>query len=114
MTTPHTLAAVSSDSDYDPNSMPVAKARAYIRAFLRPVTTVERLHVRAALGRVLAEDIASGIDVPGHDNSAMDGYAMRFADLKADAEATLAGGRYLVRRQTLRGQPGQRRRPCAS
>jgi molybdopterin molybdotransferase len=89
MTTPHTLAAVSSDSDYDPNSMPVAKARAYIRAFLRPVTTVERLHVRAALGRVLAEDVASGIDVPGHDNSAMDGYAMRFADLKADAEATL-------------------------
>ena len=89
MTNPHTLAAVTSDSDYDPNSMPVAKARAYIRAFLRPVTTVERLHVRAALGRVLAEDIVSGIDVPGHDNSAMDGYAMRFADLEPDAEAVL-------------------------
>ena len=69
--------------------MPVAKARAYIRAFLRPVTTVERLHVRAALGRVLAEDITSVIDVPGHDNSAMDGYAMRFADLRADAESAL-------------------------
>jgi molybdopterin molybdotransferase len=89
MTTPHTLAGVTSDSDYDPNSMPVAKARAYIRAFLRPVTTVERLHVRTALGRVLAEDIDSGIDVPGHDNSAMDGYAVRFADLKSDADSAL-------------------------
>jgi molybdopterin molybdotransferase len=84
-----TLSSVTSDSDYDPNSMPVAKARAYIRAFLQPVTTVERLHVRAALGRVLAEDIVSAIDVPGHDNSAMDGYAMRFADLRADAESVL-------------------------
>ena len=69
--------------------MPVAKAREYIRAFLRPVTTVERLHVRAALGRVLAEDITSAIDVPGHDNSAMDGYAVRFADLKSAADAVL-------------------------
>jgi molybdopterin molybdotransferase len=89
MTTPTTLAAVATDSDYDPNSMPVDKARAYIRAFLRPVTTIERVHVRTALGRVLAEEIVSGIDVPGHDNSAMDGYALRFADLKSDAEAAL-------------------------
>ncbi len=84
-----TLSAVTSDSDYDPNSMPVAKARAYIRAFLQPVTTVERVQGRAALGRVLAEDIVSAIDVPGHDNSAMDGYAMRFADLRADTESVL-------------------------
>jgi molybdopterin molybdotransferase len=84
-----TLSSVTSDSDYDPNSMPVAKARAYIRAFLQPIATVERVHVRAALGRVLAEDIVSTIDVPGQDNSAMDGYAMRFADLRADAESVL-------------------------
>jgi molybdopterin molybdotransferase len=45
--------------------------------------------IRAALGRVLAEDLRSTIDVPGQDNSAMDGYAMRFADLKPDAPATL-------------------------
>jgi len=89
MTTPATLSALVADSDYDPNSMPVAKARAYIRAFLRPVTTVERLHVRAALGRVLAEDITSAIDVPGHDNSAMDGYAVRFADLKPGTDTVL-------------------------
>ena len=69
--------------------MPVAKAREHIRAFLTPVTAVERLHVRNALGRILAEDIVSPIDVPGHDNSAMDGFAVRHADLKADADVTL-------------------------
>ena len=61
--------------------MPVAKAREHIRAFLSPVTTVERLNIRAALGRVLAEDVLSTMNVPANDNSAMDGYAVRFADL---------------------------------
>jgi molybdopterin molybdotransferase len=69
--------------------MPVDKAREHIRAFLRPVTGIERLHVRAALGRVLAEDVVSPVDVPQHDNSAMDGYAVRFEDLKQGGEAIL-------------------------
>ncbi len=83
------ISAIAADSDYDPNSMPVAKAREYIRAFLAPVTAIERLHVRAALGRVLAAEIRSGVNVPAHDNSAMDGYAVRFADLKPDGQSTL-------------------------
>jgi molybdopterin molybdotransferase len=80
---------LSCADDYDPNSMPVAKAREFIRRFLSPVTAIERVHVRAALGRVLAEDVISPLDVPAHDNSAMDGYAVRFADLKQDGEVTL-------------------------
>jgi molybdopterin molybdotransferase len=84
-----TLSSIAADSDYDPNSMPVDKARAYIRKFLTPITGVERLHVRAALGRVLAQDVLSTMNVPLNDNSAMDGYAVRFADLKPDAEVTL-------------------------
>ena len=88
MTTPP-LSSLAADSDYDPNSMPVEKARAYIRKFLSPVTAVERLHIRAALGRVLAQEILSTMDVPLNDNSAMDGYAVRFADLKPDAEVAL-------------------------
>ena len=84
------ISAIAADSDYDPNSMSVAKAREYIRAFLAPVSAVERLHVRAALGRVLAAEIRSGVNVPAHDNSAMDGYAVRFADLKAEGESTFA------------------------
>ncbi|HZP92030.1 MAG TPA: gephyrin-like molybdotransferase Glp [Burkholderiales bacterium] len=83
------LKELSCADDYDPNSMPVDKAREYIRAFLTPVSGVERLHIRSALGRVLAEDVLSPIDVPGHDNSAMDGYAVRFADLAQDGETAL-------------------------
>ena len=89
MNTPLTLRELSCADDYDPNSMPVDKARQYITTFLTPVTATERVHVRAALGRVLAEDILSPIAVPGHDNSAMDGYAIRFDDLRADAAVTL-------------------------
>ena len=83
------LHELSNASDYDPNAMPVEKARGHIRAFLEPVTAVERLSVRAALGRVLAEEVVSPVNVPQHDNSAMDGYAVRFDDLKKDGEATL-------------------------
>jgi molybdopterin molybdotransferase len=83
------LHALSCADDYDPNSMPVAKAREVIARFLRPVTAIERVNVRAALGRVLAEDVISPLSVPAHDNSAMDGYAVRFADLRPDGEVTL-------------------------
>jgi molybdopterin molybdotransferase len=69
--------------------MPVGKARELIARFLAPVTTVERLGVRAALGRVLAEDVVSPLNVPAHDNSAMDGYAVRFADLKSAGDVAL-------------------------
>jgi len=72
---------VNAIEGYDPNALHVEKARAAIRACLAPVTQTERVPVRSALGRVLAEDIVPAIDVPGHDNTAMDGYAVRFADL---------------------------------
>ena len=78
MNTPaDSIRAASCADDYDPNSMPVAKAREFIARFLTPVVAVERLHIRAALGRVLAEDVVSPLDVPAHDNSAMDGYAVQ-------------------------------------
>ncbi len=83
------LRELSCADDYDPNSMPVGKARELIARFLSPVTATERLNLRAALGRVLAEDVVSPLNVPAHDNSAMDGYAVRFADLKAVGEVTL-------------------------
>ena len=85
-----TLREISCADDYDPDSMPVDRARALIRQFLHPVTAIERMHIRHALGRILAEDVISPLDVPGHDNSAMDGWAVRFADLSADGETQLA------------------------
>ena len=84
-----TISQASCADDYDPNSMPVDKARAFIHQFLDPVTAHARVPVRDALGRVLAEDVVSPVDVPSHRNSAMDGWAMRFVDLDADGESTL-------------------------
>jgi molybdopterin molybdotransferase len=84
-----TIAQASCADDYDPNSMPVAKARAFIHQFLAPIEGTVRVPIRSALGRVLAEDVLSPVDVPAHRNSAMDGWAMRGADLSPDAEATL-------------------------
>ena len=85
-----TISQASCADDYDPNSMPVAMARACIHQFLAPIEGTVRVPIRDALGRVLAEDVISPVNVPSHRNSAMDGWAMRGADLAADREATLA------------------------
>ena len=73
----HDLATAS---DYDPNSMPVEKAREHIRALSIAGHRIRTPAIRSALGRVLAEDMISPVNVPQHDNSAMDGYAVRFDD----------------------------------
>ena len=73
---------VSCLDGYDPDALRVDKACEAIRACLSPITESETVPVREALGRVLAQDIVPSIDVPAHDNSAMDGYAVRFADLQ--------------------------------
>ena len=84
-----TLSEASCADDYDPNSMPVDQARALIRQFLSPITGTLRVPIRSALNRVLAADIVSPVNVPAHRNSAMDGWAVRFADLEPHGESTL-------------------------
>lgn len=80
------LAAVTSClSDYDPNALPLANAARILSDFIAPITDHETLDLRAALGRIAATDVLSPIAVPAHDNSAMDGYALRGDDLPADA-----------------------------
>lgn len=78
---------------YDPDALPVAQARDVIARALQPVREVETVALRDALQRVLAADIVSPIDVPSHDNAAMDGYALRGSELRADAPSvfTIAG-----------------------
>jgi molybdopterin molybdotransferase len=80
---------VSCLEGYDPDALHVEKAREAIFACFAPIAGEERVATRAALGRVLAEDIVPAIDVPAHDNSAMDGYALRSADLGPEAQTTL-------------------------
>ncbi|WP_225033398.1 gephyrin-like molybdotransferase Glp [Paraburkholderia sp. XV] len=69
-------------AQYDAQAMPVSAVQAIVREWATPVTTVERVQLRDALNRVLAQDIVSPIDVPAHDNSAMDGYAFAGAALE--------------------------------
>ncbi|MES2104196.1 MAG: gephyrin-like molybdotransferase Glp [Pseudomonadota bacterium] len=77
---------------YDAQAVPVAQAQHIIRQFALPAVTsadAEKLSVRNALDRILAEDIVSGIDVPAYDNSAMDGYALHGDDLPGAQPAIL-------------------------
>jgi molybdopterin molybdotransferase len=87
MTSLQTIA--SCIADYDPNALPVAAAQAIVRQWAIPVTTIERLALRDALNRVLADDVVSPIDVPAHDNSAMDGYAFDGTTLARGGTITL-------------------------
>jgi molybdopterin molybdotransferase len=73
--------------DYDPQSLDPDQALARILDAVTPVNGIEKIALRTALGRVLARDIQSSVDVPPHTNSAMDGYAVRSADV-ADTHAT--------------------------
>jgi len=86
---PRLADVVSCMSGYDPNALPVRDAQRIIRDFVTPIRAVEKVALRSALDRVLAGDIVSPINVPAHDNSAMDGYALRGADLRTDAPTTL-------------------------
>ncbi|MCG6656906.1 molybdopterin molybdotransferase MoeA [Halomonas campisalis] len=57
------------------------EARERMIAAARPLTDEERLPLEQAAERVLAHDLVAGLDMPGIDNSAMDGYALRLAEL---------------------------------
>jgi len=59
----------------------VEEALGLLLAHARPIEGTEPVPIMEGLGRVLAEPLYSAIDVPGWDNSAMDGYALRAADL---------------------------------
>jgi len=67
---------------------PLDQALAELLAQAAPLPAVERVSTFEADGRVLAQDLLSGLDVPAHDNSSMDGYALRCADW-ADASTVL-------------------------
>ena len=79
---------------YDPDALHVDKAREAMRACITPIRDTEVVPIRNSLGRVLAQEIVPRINVPAHDNSAMDGYAVRHADIDkplAEIGSALAG-----------------------
>ncbi|MBT4171340.1 MAG: molybdopterin molybdotransferase MoeA, partial [Rhodospirillaceae bacterium] len=72
--------------------MSTAEALAVLRDRIVTVTQdrLEQLPLAQAQGRILAADVTSALDVPPHDNSAVDGYALRHEDLEPDGPTRLA------------------------
>ena len=66
--------------------MPLAQAAAQLRARVAAVAETEQVVLAEAGGRVLAEDLVAPISLPPFDNSAVDGFAVRHADLQIDAQ----------------------------
>ncbi len=68
----------------------LAEMERMIAARVAPVSETERVALRGARGRVTAGDIKAPLDLPPFDNSAVDGYAVRHADLNPESDTTLA------------------------
>ncbi len=67
--------------DFDSEAITVSYARQRILARITPVKDIEKQTLHQSSNRVLAKDIISTLNVPGHTNSAMDGYALAGDDL---------------------------------
>ena len=70
-------------------SVPVDEAQALIAQWIKPVAAIEKAALRECLGRVLGESVRSTVNVPPHDNSAMDGWAVRYPDLNPEGSTQL-------------------------
>ncbi|MBW3166452.1 molybdopterin molybdotransferase MoeA [Ferrimonas balearica] len=82
---------MSHDCCSQPGLMLPADALARMREQVAPLDTEQWVSLEQCPGRVLARDIAAAIDLPPFDNSAMDGYAVRAADVAEGAVLTVAG-----------------------
>ncbi len=69
--------------------LPVSEMERLIAERVVPVTETETVPLAAARGRVVAQDVLAPIDLPPFDNSAVDGFAVRHADLAAAGDTRL-------------------------
>ena len=74
---------------YDPQALSAGAADEFLSRLVEPVAHSEQVGIFDALGRVLAADVVSPVNVPPHDNSAMDGYAFSGDALQAHGPLTL-------------------------
>ena len=61
--------------------LPAQEAENIILNLVKPLEDAETVTLETATGRILAQDVASEVDFPYWDNSAMDGYAVRYEDV---------------------------------
>src|SRR3954464_15754619 len=86
--------------------MSVDDTRALLAERVAPVAGIETVPLALADGRVLAEDVRAPIPLPPFDNSAVDGYAVRFGELARDGETRApVVGRLAAGSAAARGSP---------
>lgn len=76
---------------YDPQALSAEAVSAFLAQLVTPLTGSEQVSLFQALDRVLAEDVVSPLNVPPHDNSAMDGYALDGRSLPAALNLQVVG-----------------------
>lgn len=91
---------------YDPRALKAADVNAFLARLVESVSETESCGVFDALGRVLAEDVISPINVPPHDNSAMDGFAFDGAQLEPGQPLVLRSLGTAFAGQAWSGQAG--------
>ncbi len=79
----------------DPNRKTLRQALDLLRARVQTVAEVETVSLASSAGRILAAPIIAQRDVPAVDNSALDGFALRTQDLKAEAPRRLPVSGYI-------------------
>ena len=77
--------------DFTAGLMPLETALTQMLDRISPLHDVETVPLVRCIGRIAARDIVSPLNVPGFDNSAMDGYAVRLADLQTGNALPVAG-----------------------
>jgi len=87
--TPSTNKTDSCEDEYDPNSLSVDQALIRIKEQVIPLSSFEQVAIRDGLGRTLAKDVLSTINVPAFTNSAMDGYALQHKDIQSENSTSL-------------------------
>lgn len=93
--------------DFTAGLIPLDDALSQMLGRITPLNTSESLPLVQAFGRITARDVVSPLDVPGFDNSAMDGYAVRLSDIATDAPLMVAG-------KAFAGQPYHGEWPAGS
>jgi len=98
----------SADCGGEVPSLSITQAQKILLETVTPVEGWEMVPIRSALGRVLRSDVVAPFNVPAHDNSAMDGFAVQAADLTAEQNRLeLIGTAYAGRAFSGLVGPGQ-------
>ncbi len=74
---------------YDPQALSASSVNKFLASMVEPVAQIEHVGIFDALGRVLAQDLVSPLNVPAHNNSAMDGFAFAGNQLGSASPLTL-------------------------